>query len=159
MKLQSGLRILHPCICKCSSLHFDSSVLDTSKCVDYLLHSYHQMILVDFLRVYHCDLYTNQFHPVVNRITCWLYHHIFSTAHLYKVPIVYSFIHLVGAGECWRFLSLNVCPCYTLDTLYLVLVQYYVFYSICFLMCLFKVFKHLLFLPNTWIEDKDSQRI
>ena len=112
MKLQSGLRILHPCICKWSSLHFDSSVLDTSKCVDYLLHSYHQMILVDFLRVYHCDLYTNQCHPVVNRITCWLYHHIFSTAHLYKVPIVYSFIH--SSGWCRRMLEIFVSKCLSL---------------------------------------------
>ena len=107
MKLQSGQRILHPCIwfffftfqLLCVG-YIDFLALDTSKCVDYILRSYHLMILANFLTVHQCDLYTYEFYPPVNGITCGLYHQIFSTAHLYNFYIIHSFIWLV-AGFGW----------------------------------------------------------
>ena len=103
MKLQSGQRILHPCICFFFFTfqllyvgYIDFLALDTSKCVDYILRSYHLMILANFLTVHQCDLYTYEFYPLVNGITCGLYHQIFSTAHLYNFYIIHSFIWLVA---------------------------------------------------------------
>ena len=104
MKLQSGQRILHPCICfffftfqlLCVG-YIDFLALDTSKCVDYILHSYHLIILANFLTVHQCDLYTYEFYPLVNGITCGLYHQIFSSFIHY---IIHSFIWLV-AGFGW----------------------------------------------------------
>ena len=86
MKLQSGLRILHPCICL---FFFTFQLL----CVGYILQSYHFMILADFLAVYQCDWYRGQSYHLFNARTCWLCHHIFPTVHSYEVDIIHAFIH------------------------------------------------------------------
>ena len=87
MKLQSGLRILHPCICKCSSLHFNFSVLATY--YNHIISWYWQI----FLAVYQCDWYRGQSYQLFNARTCWLCHHIFPTVHSYEVDIIHAFIH------------------------------------------------------------------
>ena len=85
MKLQSGLRILHPCICL---FFFTFQLL----CVGYILQSYHFMILADFFSSLSMWLIQRSIISTIAR-TCWLCHHIFPTVHSYEVDIIHAFIH------------------------------------------------------------------